>query len=144
MITTLINQDLIKLSLSANSKEDVFKELIDVLYAQGRISDKAQFLADIKAREEQGNTGFEEGIALPHAKSAAVIKPAVVIGVHKQGIEYGADDGQPSKLFFMIASPDGGDDHHIEVLAELSSKLIEEGFMHMTFVIKFFLLKYYI
>ncbi|MFS1462359.1 fructose-specific PTS transporter subunit EIIC [Vibrio lentus] len=129
MITTLINQDLIKLSLSANSKEDVFKELIDVLYAQGRISDKAQFLADIKAREEQGNTGFEEGIALPHAKSSAVIKPAVVIGVHQQGIEYGADDGQPSKLFFMIASPDGGDNHHIEVLAELSSKLIEEGFI---------------
>ncbi|MEZ8153156.1 fructose-specific PTS transporter subunit EIIC [Vibrio splendidus] len=129
MITTLINQDLIKLSLSANSKEDVFKELIDVLYAQGRISDKAQFLADIKAREEQGNTGFEEGIALPHAKSTAVIKPAVVIGVHQQGIEYGADDGQPSKLFFMIASPDGGDNHHIEVLAELSSKLIEEGFI---------------
>ncbi|MEZ9326115.1 fructose-specific PTS transporter subunit EIIC [Vibrio cyclitrophicus] len=129
MITTLINQDLIKLSLSADSKEDVFKELIDVLYAQGRISDKAQFLADIKAREEQGNTRFEEGIALPHAKSAAVIKPAVVIGVHKQGIEYGADDGQPSKLFFMIASPDGGDNHHIEILAELSSKLIEEGFI---------------
>jgi PTS system fructose-specific IIC component len=129
MITTLINQDLIKLSLSANSKGDVFKELIDVLYAQGRISDKAQFLADIKAREEQGNTGFEEGIALPHAKSSAVIKPAVVIGVHKQGIDYGADDGQPSKLFFMIASPDGGDNHHIEVLAELSSKLIEEGFI---------------
>ncbi|MEZ8123594.1 fructose-specific PTS transporter subunit EIIC [Vibrio splendidus] len=129
MITTLINQDLIKLSLSANSKEDVFKELIDVLYAQGRISDKAQFLADIKAREEQSNTGFEEGIALPHAKSTAVIKPAVVIGVHQQGIEYGADDGQPSKLFFMIASPDGGDNHHIEVLAELSSKLIEEGFI---------------
>ncbi|PMM60732.1 PTS fructose transporter subunit IIABC [Vibrio splendidus] len=129
MITTLINQDLIKLSLSADSKEDVFKELIDVLYAQGRISDKTQFLADIKAREEQGNTGFEEGIALPHAKSSAVIKPAVVIGVHKQGIEYGADDGQPSKLFFMIASPDGGDNHHIEVLAELSSKLIEEGFI---------------
>jgi len=129
MITTLINQDLIKLSLSANSKEDVFKELIDVLYTQGRISDKAQFLADIKAREEQGNTGFEEGIALPHAKSSAVIKPAVAIGVHKQGIDYGADDGQPSKLFFMIASPDGGDNHHIEVLAELSSKLIEEGFI---------------
>jgi len=129
MITTLINQDLIKLSLNATSKQEVFEELIDVLYAQGRISDKAQFLADIQAREAQGNTGFEEGIALPHAKSTAVIKPAVVIGIHKQGIDYGADDGQPSKLFFMIASPDGGDNHHIEVLAELSSKLIEEGFI---------------
>ena len=29
----------------------------------------------------------------------------------------------------MIASPDGGDNHHIEVLAELSSKLIEDGFI---------------
>ncbi|MGF1751753.1 PTS fructose transporter subunit IIABC [Vibrio cionasavignyae] len=129
MITKLINQDLIKLSLEADSKEAVFKELIEVLHAQGRISDKVQFLADIKAREALGNTGFEDGIALPHAKSAAVIEPAVVIGVHKTGIEYGADDGQPSKLFFMIASPDGGDNHHIEVLAELSSKLIEEGFI---------------
>ncbi|OLQ90901.1 PTS fructose transporter subunit IIC [Vibrio ponticus] len=133
MITKLINQDLISLDLKATTKEEVFLELIDVLHAQGRISDKAQFLADIKAREELGNTGFEEGVALPHAKSAAVIEPAVVIGVSRTGIEYGAEDGLPSKLFFMIASPDGGDNHHIEVLAELSSKLIEDGFIERFF-----------
>ncbi|ELB2878365.1 PTS sugar transporter subunit IIA [Vibrio parahaemolyticus] len=129
MITKLINEDLIKLDLKASSKEDVFKELVAVLHAQGRISDQTQFLEDIKAREELGNTGFEDGVAIPHAKSAAVIEPAVVIGVSKSGIEYGAEDGLPSKLFFMIASPDGGDNHHIEVLAELSSKLIEDGFI---------------
>lgn len=129
MITKLINEHLITLDLQANTKEAVFKELVGILYSQGRISDQAQFLTDIHAREALGNTGFEEGIALPHAKSTAVIEPAVVIGVHKTGIDYGAEDGQPSKLFFMIASPDGGDNHHIEVLAELSSKLIEEGFI---------------
>ncbi len=129
MITKLINEDLIKLDLQATSKEDVFKELVAVLHAQGRISDQEQFLTDIKTREELGNTGFEDGVAIPHAKSAAVIEPAVVIGVSKSGIEYGAEDGLPSKLFFMIASPDGGDNHHIEVLAELSSKLIEDGFI---------------
>ncbi|NAW57569.1 MULTISPECIES: PTS fructose transporter subunit IIABC [unclassified Vibrio] len=129
MITQLINEDLIKLDLTATSKDDVFAELIDVLENQGRINDKAQFLADIKAREELGNTGFEDGVALPHAKSAAVVEPAVVIGVSRQGIDYGAEDGQPSRLFFMIASPDGGANHHIEVLAELSSKLIEDGFI---------------
>ena len=129
MITKLINEHLITLDLQANTKEEVFKELVGILYSQGRISDQAQFLTDIHEREALGNTGFEEGIALPHAKSAAVIEPAVVIGVHKTGIDYGAEDGQPSKLFFMIASPDGGDNHHIEVLAELSSKLIEEGFI---------------
>lgn len=129
MITKLINENLIKLELQATSKQEVFEELIEVLHQQGRISNKADFLADIQKREAEGNTGFEDGIAIPHAKSAAVIEPAVVIGIHKAGIEYGADDGQPSKLFFMIASPDGGDNHHIEVLAELSSKLIEDGFV---------------
>lgn len=129
MINQLINADLIQLDLQANSKQAVFEELINILHAQGRISDKAAFLKDIQAREELGNTGFEDGVAIPHAKSAAVTQPAVAIGVSREGIDYGAEDGLPSKLFFMIASPDGGDNHHIEVLAELSSKLIEEGFI---------------
>ncbi len=129
MITQLINENLINLNLKATSKDEVFKELIEILHSQGRINDKEQFLTDVLAREELGNTGFEDGVALPHAKSAAVVEPAVVIGVSKQGIEYGAEDGQPSKLFFMIASPDGGANHHVEVLAELSSKLIEDGFI---------------
>lgn len=129
MITELINQQLIKLDLSATDKNGVLEELVEILASQGRLSDKQQFLADIHAREALGNTGFEEGVAIPHAKSAAVIHPALVIGVSRQGIDYGAEDGRPSQLFFMIASPDGGDNHHIEVLAELSSKLIEEGFI---------------
>ncbi|MGR5063552.1 PTS fructose transporter subunit IIABC [Photobacterium sp. DNB22_13_2] len=129
MITNLINEQLICLNLKATTKEEVFVEMIDILHKQGRVSDKQQFLVDIHAREELGNTGFEDGVALPHAKSAAVSEPAVAIGVSRSGIEYGAEDGLPSKLFFMIASPDGGANHHIEVLAELSSKLIEDGFI---------------
>ncbi len=129
MITTLINEKLINLDLQATTKDQVFAEMAEMLTQQGKVTDKEQFIADIYAREELGNTGFEEGVALPHAKSAAVASPAVAIGVSRQGIEYGAEDGLPSKLFFMIDSPDGGANHHIEVLAELSSKLIEDGFI---------------
>ncbi|WP_318498254.1 PTS fructose transporter subunit IIABC [Photobacterium leiognathi] len=129
MITSLINENLICLELKAKTKDDVFNEMAELLVAQGRVADKTQFIADVKAREELGNTGFEEGIAIPHAKSVAVAQPAVAIGVSRAGIEYGAEDGKPSQLFFMIASPDNGDNHHIEVLAELSSKLIEDGFV---------------
>ncbi|MGL5430577.1 MAG: PTS fructose transporter subunit IIABC [Vibrio sp.] len=129
MINQLINADLILLDLQANSKPAVFEELTNILHAQGRISDKALFLKDIQDREQLGNTGFEGGVAIPHAKSAAVIQPAVAIGVSRHGIDYGAEDGLPSKLFFMIASPEASDNHHIEVLAELSAKLIEEGFI---------------
>ncbi|WP_421269841.1 PTS fructose transporter subunit IIABC [Aeromonas veronii] len=129
MITTLINEHLINLDLKATCKEEVFTEMARLLVAQGKVSDEQQFVKDLWAREELDNTGFEEGVALPHAKSAAVSTPAVAIGISRNGIDYGAEDGKPSKLFFMIASPAGGANHHIEVLAELSAKLIEEGFI---------------
>ncbi|WP_219597541.1 fructose-specific PTS transporter subunit EIIC [Aeromonas salmonicida] len=129
MITTLINEHLINLDLNATSKEEVFSEMARLLVAQGKVSDEQQFIKDLWAREELDNTGFEEGVALPHAKSAAVSTPAVAIGISRSGIDYGAEDGKPSRLFFMIASPAGGANHHIEVLAELSGKLIEEGFI---------------
>lgn len=129
MITTLINEQLIALDLKATRKEEVFSEMARLLVSQGKVSDEQQFIKDLWAREALGNTGFEEGVALPHAKSAAVSNPAVAIGISRAGIEYGAEDGKPSHLFFMIASPDGGANHHIEVLAELSAKLIEEGFI---------------
>ncbi|MFM5566290.1 fructose-specific PTS transporter subunit EIIC [Aeromonas veronii] len=129
MITTLINEHLINLDLKATRKEEVFTEMARLLVAQSKVSDEQQFVKDLWAREELDNTGFEEGVALPHAKSAAVSTPAVAIGISRNGIDYGAEDGKPSKLFFMIASPAGGSNHHIEVLAELSAKLIEEGFI---------------
>ncbi|HHQ4710721.1 TPA: PTS fructose transporter subunit IIABC [Aeromonas veronii] len=129
MITTLINEHLIDLDLKATRKEEVFTEMARLLASQGKVSDEQAFIKDLWAREELGNTGFEEGVALPHAKSAAVCNPAVAIGISRNGIEYGAEDGKPSHIFFMIASPDGGANHHIEVLAELSGKLIEEGFI---------------
>ncbi|MGR6723871.1 PTS fructose transporter subunit IIABC [Aeromonas veronii] len=129
MITTLINEHLINLDLKATRKEEVFTEMARLLASQGKVSNEQAFIKDLWAREELGNTGFEEGVALPHAKSAAVCNPAVAIGISRNGIEYGAEDGKPSHIFFMIASPDGGANHHIEVLAELSGKLIEEGFI---------------
>ncbi|WP_075181033.1 fructose-specific PTS transporter subunit EIIC [Pantoea sp. 1.19] len=128
-IDELINERLITLDLQATDKSGVWQELTALLAADGCLHDPAQFLADVAAREALGNTGFDDGIALPHAKSAAVSRPAVALGIHRRGIDYGAEDGQPSRLFFLIASPAEGANQHIELLAALSSRLIEAGFM---------------
>ncbi|HAT1556348.1 TPA: PTS transporter subunit EIIA, partial [Aeromonas hydrophila] len=129
MLTTLIDEGLICLDLAARDKQALFVELAARLKASGKIASQDQFVRDLWAREELDNTGFEQGVALPHAKSEAVREPAIVVGISRQGIDYGAEDGEPSKLFFMIASPAGGANHHIEVLAELSTKLLEPGFI---------------
>ncbi|CAK2908736.1 fructose-like PTS system EIIC or EIIBC or EIIABC component [Vibrio crassostreae] len=128
-ITNIIEPEIICLELQADSKQAVFEELVELLDRAGKLSNKSEFLDDIWKREAIGNTGFDDGIAIPHAKSTAVAKPAVAVGISRTGIDYGADGGELSDVFFMLASPDNNDDHHIEVLAQISTKLIEDDFV---------------
>ena len=128
-ITDIIEPEIICLDLKADSKQAVFEELVELLDHAGKLSSKSDFLDDIWKREAIGNTGFDDGIAIPHAKSCAVAKPAVAVGISRSGIDYGADGGELSDVFFMLASPDNNDDHHIEVLAQISTKLIEDDFV---------------
>ncbi|EHK8983139.1 PTS sugar transporter subunit IIA [Vibrio vulnificus] len=125
MITKLTNVNLIKGNLQANNKNEVFAELAKMLFKNNRISSKEAFLTDIEAREALSITSMD-GIAYPHAKSKAVIEPAIAVGVKREGIEYGDEEGVKPTVFFMIASPDNGADHHIYVLQELFGKFSEE------------------
>ncbi|EII3002537.1 PTS sugar transporter subunit IIA [Vibrio cholerae] len=125
MITELTNAHLIKGNLQANSKNEVFAELAQMLLENNRISNKEDFLNDIEIREKLSVTSMD-GIAYPHSKSKAVTKPAIAVGVKHEGIEYGDEDDIKPTVFFMIASPDNGADHHIYVLQELFEKFSEE------------------
>ncbi|CAK4067397.1 PTS sugar transporter subunit IIA [Vibrio sp. 16] len=125
MITELTNVNLIKVNLQANNKKEAFEELAEMLFNNERINNKSAFLNDIETRESLSVTSMD-GIAYPHAKSQAVTNPAIAVGVKHEGIEYGDEDGIKPSLFFMIASPDNGADHHIYVLQELFGKFSEE------------------
>ncbi|CAH1586316.1 MULTISPECIES: PTS sugar transporter subunit IIA [unclassified Vibrio] len=125
MITELTSVNLIKGNLQANNKKEVFEELAQMLFENNRISSKEAFLTDIEAREALSVTSMD-GIAYPHAKSKAVTEPAIAVGVKREGIEYGDEEGVKPTVFFMIASPDNGADHHIYVLQELFGKFSEE------------------
>ncbi|EHJ9993471.1 PTS sugar transporter subunit IIA [Vibrio parahaemolyticus] len=125
MITELTNVNLIKGNLQENNKKEVFEELAQMLFENNRVSSKEAFLTDIEAREVLSVTSMD-GIAYPHAKSKAVTEPAIAVGVKREGIEYGDEEGVKPTVFFMIASPDNGADHHIYVLQELFGKFSEE------------------
>ncbi|MEW4342058.1 PTS sugar transporter subunit IIA [Vibrio diabolicus] len=125
MITELTNVNLINGNFQANNKKEIFEELAQMLFENNRISSKEAFLTDIEARETLSVTSMD-GIAYPHAKSKAVTEPAIAVGVKREGIEYGDEEGVKPTVFFMIASPDNGADHHIYVLQELFGKFSEE------------------
>lgn len=73
MLTSLIDEGLICLDIAANDKQGLFVELAARLKACGKIASQDQFVRDLWARENLDNTGFEQGVALPHAKSEAVL-----------------------------------------------------------------------
>ncbi len=127
-ITHLLTASTIKLNVQAVSKNQIIEELAQVLVDAGKVSDKAAYVADLQAREAQSSTGIGEGIAIPHAKSAAVSAPAIAFGRQLAGVDYDSLDGQPAKLFFMIAANEGANNDHLETLSKLATFLMDPTF----------------
>ncbi|MFB4213853.1 fructose-specific PTS transporter subunit EIIC [Shouchella sp. JSM 1781072] len=127
-ISDLLKKDTIILDLQASSKATVIDELVAKLDEAGRLNDKETYKEAILAREAQSTTGLGEGIAIPHAKTAAVKTPAIAFGRSISGIDYEALDGQPSQLFFMIAASEGANNEHLATLSKLSTFLMDTAF----------------
>lgn len=126
MLKDFIQKECISLNLQSKSKADVIDELVGILDKAGKLNDREAFKEQILKREAQSSTGLEEGIAIPHAKTAAVKVPSIAIGISKEGLDYESLDGEVSRLFFMIAAAEGADDTHIELLSKLSTILLED------------------
>lgn len=127
-ITQLLTEQTIILDLSATTKQQVLEELANQLDQAGKLSDKQAFTKAILERESQSTTGIGDGIAIPHAKSAAVEFPAIAFGRSQEGLDFESLDGQPSNLFFMIAASEGANDDHLEALSRLATFLMDEKF----------------
>lgn len=128
-ITDLLIKDAMIMDLKATTKQAAIDEMVEKLYQVGRISDVKTFKDGILAREAQTSTGLGDGIAMPHAKNAAVKEATVLFAKSQAGVDYEALDGQPTYLFFMIAAPDGANDTHLQALAALSRKLVDADFV---------------
>jgi len=117
----LISEEIIKVPLKAWDKEGVIRELAELLTRQGKATDAQSLVAAVKAREALGSTGLAEGIAVPHGKTSAVKSLCVAIGISPEGIDFEAEDGKLSKIFFLIAAPPNQAGPHIQALAEIAS-----------------------
>lgn len=123
---SLFSENCINLNLKGSTKSEIIDELVEMLNVAGKLNDKEEYKKQILKRESQSSTGLEEGIAIPHAKTAAVKIPSIAFGISKNGVDYESLDGEPSKLFFMIAAPANASDTHIEILSKLTTMLLDD------------------
>lgn len=128
-IEDLINPSVISVDVAATDRRGAIEELARLLQADGRVSDVPTYVDAVWAREEEtGGTGMESGIAIPHGKSPAVARAAVAFGRSPSGVDFGAEDGSPADLIFLIAAPEGADDLHVRLLSRLARRLIHPEF----------------
>lgn len=127
-ITDLLKSQSILLQASPADKKDAILLLGDLMAAGGHLSDKDQYIHDVLLREESGSTGLGQGIATPHAKSTGVKSAGLSAMVVPNGVDFESLDGEPARLFFMIAAPEGEANTHIELLSRLATFVIDPDF----------------
>lgn len=104
--------------LVSDSKEAAIREMAQMPATTGNVRDVDELVRVALAREAQGTTGLGESIAVPHAKTDAVTRPAVGFARSGEGIEWGSPDGTKARLVFIISVPEAAaaGDRHLRIL----------------------------
>lgn len=127
-VTDLLKNASIDLGAQVKDKQDAISHLVDLMEKGGNLKNKEQYKKDVLAREASGTTGLGDGIATPHAKSAGVKAPGLAAMTIPDGIDFQSMDGNPARLFFAIAAPDGGNDEHLMILSKLATMVMDPDF----------------
>lgn len=98
-----------------------------IIRKDGALSSKEEFIKDVYLREAEGQTGLENHIAIPHGKSAAVLKTSLAIGRTENAIEWETLDGKPVHciILFSVRLVDQNTTH-IKLLSQVASTLADE------------------
>ncbi len=127
-----LDEAAIDLNLTATSKEEAIKQLIQLAIDKGGMSDKEQdaVFKAVMEREARGSTGLGEGIAIPHVKDCASFEGLTgAFGRSEAGIPFDAIDGNPVHLVFLILGGEGTAGEHIEILKKLAALRMNEHFL---------------
>lgn len=122
-----LDPDLILLDLPAPSRSEALALIVDRLAEKKMISDRDEFLSAVNKREVQGCTAIGRCLAIPHARSRTLKKIVVAMARLRSGIDFGAEDGEPVRLIFLIGTPEDKAGEYLKVLARLSKLLKENG-----------------
>ena len=104
-LSEFFEEDLFIPALASTDKTGVLRELVDVLVRSQRIREGDILFQMLEQREKLGSTGIGRGVAVPHGRSLAMTRLAVVFGRSEPGVEFDALDGKPVHLFFLTVAP---------------------------------------
>jgi PTS system nitrogen regulatory IIA component len=119
LLSQLLAPDRVRVPLSARDKSGILRELTSVLVARVG-GDETDVLHAVREREESQSTGYGYEVAIPHGRSPTLPELAIVAGVAATPVDYGAMDGRPVRLFFLVAGPEVAAGQQVRALARIA------------------------
>jgi len=126
-LETLTDPHLIFPGLTAQDAQGVLRELAERLAQTGVVSDSEALFERLWEREQLGSTAIGRGIAIPHCKLDGLAHVVLAVGLAPDGVDFGAADAQPVRLFFVVVSPSRSPAEHLQSLAAISRWVKTDG-----------------
>jgi mannitol/fructose-specific phosphotransferase system IIA component (Ntr-type) len=124
-ISELLNPEAMHLAMTGSSRDEILRDLVGLVPPlKGRPVEQDRLLQALIEREGMHSTGIGEGLALPHTRNTLgglVERPLIAVGRHPRGVAFGAIDGKPVHLFFLLLTTSVTE--HLSLLARLSRLL---------------------
>lgn len=118
-LSELLSPSRIRVPLHAKDKEGVLRELAELI-VMGNGAQVDDVLGAILDRERQFPTGIGYGVAVPHGKTPALAVLKLVAGTTVAPVPYETIDGEPVRLFFMLAGPESLAGAHVKAISRIS------------------------
>jgi mannitol/fructose-specific phosphotransferase system IIA component (Ntr-type) len=113
----------------AKCKDRVLDALTSIYERSGLVVNRSKFLKDLDHRERKATTAIAPGIAIPHVRTLQM--RGFVMGFARakgDGVPFLSLDGEPTKLFVLLASPPYDDRAYLQVYKGLAPLLLDEDF----------------
>ncbi len=116
--------------LQATARDQVIRELVTSLAEHGAIdASQVERISEIAIeRENEGTTGFGNGVAIPHVKFEGIEKLIATIGRSSTGVDFAALDRAPVFTVVLLVSPKDDPDAHLAAMEQIFRHLQRENF----------------
>ena len=118
------------LSATDLDRDGALKAITAHAVEAGIASDSDALLAAFLKRESEGTTGMVDGYAIPHAKTDAVVRPAVVVLKAADGVAaWDTMDGAPVTCAIALLVPESqAGTAHLQILSKVATALTDDVF----------------
>lgn len=120
-LSNLVRSELVFPQMRAEDRNELLRELARRLEREGYVRRAGKLLELLLERELLGSTALGRGVAVPHCKVAGLSRPVLAVAACPDGVAFGAEDGSPARLVFLLVSPTASPADHLRSLAAISA-----------------------